>query len=234
MAEERFGTAAVSRLRAVLERRLPRARVAELEAVRRREADAGALDTLRRLGRAAAYRDDNTAEHTERVARLAAHLARRLGLAERTVWLLRHAAPVHDLGKIAIPDAILLKPARLTADELEVAKSHASLGARVLAGGGSELLETAERVARSHHERWDGTGYPDALAGEAIPVAARLVHVADVFDVLVHERPHKDAWTAEEAARAIRAGAGTQFDPDVVQAFEDLGERAWRDTPEPL
>ena len=107
-------------------------------------------------------------------------------------------------------------------------KTHAVLGARVLAGGDSDLLATAERVARSHHERWDGSGYPDGLAGEAIPLEGRLVHVADVFDVLVHERPYKESWTVEAAAEEIRRGAGTQFDPQVVQAFEALGAAAWQ------
>jgi putative two-component system response regulator len=107
------------------------------------------------------------------------------------------------------------------------------LGARVLAGGGSDLLQTAERVARSHHERWDGSGYPDALAGDAIPIEGRLVHLADVFDVLVHERPYKESWTVEAAAEEIRRGAGTQFDPQVVHAFEALGAGAWQPQPAP-
>ena len=102
------------------------------------------------------------------------------------------------------------------------------LGARVLAGGETDLLRASERVARSHHERWDGTGYPDGLAGEDIPIEGRLVHVADVFDVLVHERPYKDSWTVEAAAEEIRRGAGTQFDPEVVRAFEALGATAWQ------
>jgi HD-GYP domain-containing protein (c-di-GMP phosphodiesterase class II) len=101
------------------------------------------------------------------------------------------------------------------------------LGARVLADGGSEVLSVAEQVARSHHERWDGDGYPDGLAGQAIPLVARLVAVADVFDVLVHERPYKEAWTVEDAAGEIRSGAGTQFDPDVVAAFDALGAGSW-------
>ena len=130
------------------------------------------------------------------------------------VWLVRHAAPLHDLGKIAIPDTILLKPGRLEPEEFEVVKTHAVLGARVLADSSSEVLAVAEQIARSHHERWDGGGYPDGLAGQDIPLVARLVHVADVFDVLVHERPYKEAWTVEDAAGEIRSGAGTQFDPD--------------------
>jgi putative two-component system response regulator len=124
-----------------------------------------------------------------------------------------------------VPDSVLLKPGRLTTEEFEVVKTHAVLGARVLAGSDSDLLVCAERVARSHHERWDGTGYPDGLAGAAIPLEGRLVHVADVFDVLVHERPYKESWTVEAAADEIRQGAGTQFDPEIVRAFEALDPR---------
>jgi putative two-component system response regulator len=208
----------------------PRARVAELESVvagrvleALRDADAIRVDTLHRLGLAAAYRDDNSLEHMQRVAVLAARLARQLGESDRVVWLVRQAAPLHDLGKIAIPDSILLKPGRLEPEEFEVVKTHAVLGARVLAGGGSDVLDVAERIARSHHERWDGGGYPDGLAGKDIPLVARVVAVADVFDVLVHERPYKEAWTVEAASNEIRAGAGTQFDPGVVAAFDALG-----------
>jgi response regulator RpfG family c-di-GMP phosphodiesterase len=230
-----FDAVAATRLRAIVERRALRARQTELEAVvaaqavaRRRHDEQAALDTLRRLALAAEYRDDNTHEHTQRVGELAARLARHLGHEDRTVWLIRQVAPLHDLGKIAIPDTVLLKPGRLTREEFEVVKTHAVLGARVLAGGESDLLRAAERTVRSHHERWDGTGYPDALAATDIPLEGRLVHVADVFDVLVHERPYKESWTVEAAAEEIRRGAGTQFDPDVVRAFEALGAGAWQ------
>jgi HD-GYP domain-containing protein (c-di-GMP phosphodiesterase class II) len=230
-----FDDVAARRLRALVERRALRARQVELEALvaaqavaRRRLDEQAALDTLRRLALAAEYRDDNTHEHTERVGELAARLARHLGHEDRTVWLIRHAAPLHDLGKIAVPDSVLLKPGRLTHEEFEVVKTHAVLGARVLAGGESDLLRAAERVARSHHERWDGTGYPEGLAGNDIPLEGRLVHVADVFDVLMHERPYKESWTVEAAAEEIRGGAGTQFDPEVVRAFEAIGAGAWQ------
>jgi hypothetical protein len=228
------GPAAARRLRAFVDRRLLRARQAELEAVvaaqavtRRREVDAAQLDALQRLAVAAEYRDDNTREHTERVGQLSAQLARALGLGDRMVWLVRRAAPLHDLGKIAIPDSILLKPGRLSEEEYEVVKTHAVLGARVLAGAEAEIMQVAERIARSHHERWDGDGYPDALRGEDVPVEARLVAVADVFDVLVHERPYKESWTVEAAVEEIRSGAGTQFAPNVVRAFESLGPAVW-------
>jgi putative two-component system response regulator len=231
---EPLGSAGVSRLRMLLEHRAMRVRLGELEAIVAsqalsafRDTEAIRVDTLERLARAAEYRDDNSPEHTQRVAALAARMARHLGQDDRSVWLVRQATPLHDLGKIAIPDSILLKPGRLEPEEYEVVKTHAVLGARVLADSGSEVLGVAEQIARSHHERWDGEGYPDGLAGEAIPLVARLVGVADVFDVLVHERPYKEAWTVEDAAREIRSGAGAQFDPQVVAAFDALGAGSW-------
>jgi hypothetical protein len=231
---EPLGPAGLRRLRLVLEHRAMRARLGELEAIvasqalgALRDTEAIRVDTLQRLARAAEYRDDNSPEHTQRVAALAARMARHLGQDDRVVRLIRHAAPLHDLGKIAIPDSILLKPGRLEPEEYEVVKTHAVLGARVLADGGSEVLGVAEQIARSHHERWDGDGYPDGVAGQRIPLVARLVGVADVFDVLVHERPYKEAWTVEDAAREIRSGAGTQFDPEVVAAFDALGAGSW-------
>jgi len=234
-ADGAFDAVAARRLGTLVERRALRARQVELEAVvaaqavaQRRHDEHGALDALRRLALAAEYRDDNTHEHTQRVGDLAARLARHLGHEDRTVWLVRQVAPLHDLGKIAVPDNVLLKPGKLTREEFEVVKTHAVLGARVLAGGESDLLRAAERVTRSHHERWDGTGYPDGLAGNDIPLEGRLVHVADVFDVLVHERPYKESWTVDAAAEEIRGGAGTQFDPEVVRAFEELGAGAWQ------
>jgi response regulator RpfG family c-di-GMP phosphodiesterase len=235
-ADEERG--AVRRLRALLDRAVLERRARDLESAvaaltvgRRRDLDSLRVELLRRLALAAEYRDDNTREHTERVAALAARLAKRLGLSELAITHIRHAAPLHDVGKIAIPDSILLKPGRLAPEEFEVVKTHAEAGARVLADADSELLETAESIARSHHERWDGTGYPDALAGDDIPLVGRLVHVADVFDVLVHERPYKDAFSVEDAGAEITGGAGTQFDPEVVEAFTDLGPRIWLAAP---
>jgi hypothetical protein len=229
-----LGASGVRRLSLLLEHRAMRGRLAELEAIVAsqalsafRDTEAIRLDALRRLALAAEYRDDNSPEHTQRVGALAARMARHLGQDDRLVHLVRQAAPLHDLGKIAIPDSILLKPGKLEPEEFEVVKTHAVLGARVVADGGSEVFDLAERIIRSHHERWDGTGYPDGLEAEEIPLEARLVHVADVFDVLVHERPYKEAWTVEDAAGEIREGAGTQFDPAVVAAFDALGAGSW-------
>jgi putative two-component system response regulator len=145
-----------------------------------------------------------------------------MGLGDHQVALIQRTAPLHDIGKIAIPDSILLKPGRLTEEEFEVIKTHAALGARVLAGGGSELLSTAEAIARHHHERWDGGGYPYGLVGEKIPVAARIVRVADVYDVLVHERPYRESLSTDAAAEEIARGAGSEFDPVAVEVFKKL------------
>jgi HD-GYP domain-containing protein (c-di-GMP phosphodiesterase class II) len=230
--------AAALRLRSLLDRAALERRARDLESAlaaqtvgRRRDLESVRIEMLRRLALAAEYRDDNTREHTERVATLAARLAQRLGLSELAITHIRHAAPLHDVGKIAIPDSILLKPGRLSAAEFEVVKTHAVAGARVRAEADSELLEVAENIARSHHERWDGTGYPDGLSGADIPLVGRLVHVADVFDILVHERPYKEAFSVEDAAREIQGGAGTQFDPEVAEAFADLGPRVWLAAP---
>ena len=226
------------RLRTLLDSAALERRARDLESAlaaqtvaRRRDLESARSEMLRRLALAAEYRDDNTREHTERVAALAARLGQRLGVSELALTHIRHAAPLHDVGKIAIPDRILLKPGRLSQAEFEVVKTHAEAGARVLAEAESELLEVAESIARSHHERWDGTGYPDGLSGADIPLVGRLVHVADVFDILVHERPYKEAFSVEDAAEEIRNGAGTQFDPEIVEAFADLGPRVWLAAP---
>jgi putative two-component system response regulator len=149
------------------------------------------IEILDRLAGAAEFRDDDTGQHTRRVAVLAAVLGRRLGSDDTLVDLIRRAAPLHDLGKIGIPDGVLLKPGKLTEHEFELMKTHTTIGARILSGGKSSLIRMAEEIAWSHHERWDGTGYPRGLAGEAIPLAARLVSVADVFDALTrYTRPY--------------------------------------------
>jgi len=224
----------VAGIRRLIEAAALAARARALEAAladsalgRRDDLEAARLDALHRLALAAEYRDDNTREHTERVAALAARLARALGLEDRAIWLVRQAAPLHDLGKIAVPDSILLKPGPLTPEEFAVVRTHPVAGAAVLAGGEGDLLGTAERIARSHHERWDGGGYPDGLAGEAIPLEARLVHLADVFDVLLHERPYREPLSVDEAVAAVEEGAGADFDPAAVQAFVALGPVAW-------
>lgn len=191
----------------------------KLVADRTHELDDARAETLRQLAIAAEYRDDETFQHTERVGHIASRLALGLGLPAGQVTLLRHAGPLHDVGKLAIPDCILLKPGRLTPEEFEVMKTHSELGARLLSSGSSRVLQTAAVIAATHHERWDGKGYPKGLSGETIPLVGRIVAVADVFDALTHERPYKSAWSAGRACAEIERSSGSQFDPRVVAAF---------------
>jgi HD-GYP domain-containing protein (c-di-GMP phosphodiesterase class II) len=177
------------------------------------------LQVIQRLARAAEYRDDATGEHIRRVGDLSARIGAALGLPDDQLDLLRDAAPLHDVGKIAIPDSILLKPGRLTRDEFEQMKGHAATGAAMLAGREFPLLAMAEEIALTHHERWDGGGYPTGIAGSSIPLAGRIVAVADVFDALTHSRAYKEAWPFDAAVAEIERGSGHQFDPAVVAAF---------------
>jgi putative two-component system response regulator len=188
-----------------------RERTAELEESR--------LEILKRLAIAAEYRDDDSGQHTQRVGHLSGLLARALKLPEELVDLVHEAAPLHDVGKIGIPDSILLKPGKLSADEFEVMKTHTVIGARILSGGHSDSIRMAAQIALSHHERWDGSGYPHGLAGEAIPIEGRIVAVVDVFDALTHVRPYKTAWPVDRALAEIRRQKGNQFDQCVVEAF---------------
>jgi putative two-component system response regulator len=194
-----------------------RARTAQLEEAR--------IEILERLALAAEYRDDATGEHTRRVGTESAALARALGMSLDEVDDIRRAAPLHDVGKIALPDSILLKEGPLTEDEMEVVREHPAVGARILSGSRVPILLVAEDIALSHHECWDGTGYPQGLAGEEIPMSARIVSIVDVFDSLTHERPYKHAWTEEEALDEIESLAGTKFDPRAVEAFLRLHGR---------
>lgn len=187
-----------------------RERTAELEETQN--------EILERLALAAEYRDDDTGEHTQRVGQMAAQIAQTLGLPEAEVELIRRAALLHDVGKIAIPDSILLKPGKLNPEEFSHMKTHTTRGAKMLSGGRFALLLRAEEIALTHHERWDGTGYL-GLYGDTIPVAGRIVAVADVFDALTNERPYKKAWPHKEAIEEIQCQSGRQFDPSVVEAF---------------
>jgi putative two-component system response regulator len=189
---------------------------------RTRALEQAKLEIAERLAMAAEYRDDETHQHAERIGHTAALLGARLGLSTATLADLRRAAPLHDIGKIAITDAILLKPGRLTAEEFETIKTHTVVGARILSGSSSALLQIAEEIALTHHERWDGTGYPRSLSGQAIPLTGRIVAVADVFDALTHRRPYKEAWPVENAADEVMKAAGSHFDPDIVAAFASL------------
>lgn len=182
-------------------------------------------ETLRSLALAAEYRDYDTALHTERVGANAARLASELGEPASAVALIGKAAPLHDVGKIGIPDGILLKRGKLSSAESQAMKQHTILGARILAGSDGAVLRLAEQIALTHHERWDGNGYPAGLAGEAIPLAGRLVAVADTFDAITHERPYRPAATVEIALAEISRCSGSQFDPRVVTAVMRLHRR---------
>ena len=173
-----------------------------------------------RLARAIEYRDGDTGEHVSRVALISRHIAEAVGLSAERCRCIYLAAPLHDIGKIGIADAILSKPGKHTPEETRIMREHVTIGARILERGSSELIRTAELIAQSHHERWDGTGYPDRLSGADIPIEARIVAIADVFDALCSARPYKAAWPIDKAHAEILANNGTQFDPTCVAAFE--------------
>jgi putative two-component system response regulator len=168
---------------------------------------------------ASEYKDENTGAHIKRMSRYSAAVARRMGLDENTIETILYAAPMHDLGKIGIPDVILLKPAKLEPVEWEIMKLHTVIGSRILQGSDAEFIRLGETIAQSHHEKWDGSGYPVGLKGTEIPIAGRIVAIADVFDALTSKRPYKEPFSVEESLAIIREGRGTHFDPDVVDAF---------------
>jgi putative two-component system response regulator len=178
-------------------------------------------ETIQRLARAAEFRHNETAQHVQRMSRYSAILGRRLGFAEERCELVRLAMPLHDVGKIGIPDAILLKPAPLDAAEMDVMRSHTLIGYRILSGSDSDLLNLAARIARSHHERWDGSGYPDHLAGGDIPLEGRIAAIADVFDALTSRRVYRDGLAIPDAIDIMVAGRGTHFDPELLDLFFD-------------
>ena len=199
----------------------------------RHELEVMNLEALHRLALAAEYRDDATHEHPQRVARTAALIAREMRLGDEQVWLMRHSAQLHDIGKIGVPDEILLKPGPLDPDEFELMKTHTTIGWQILSGSSARVVSIAAYVAMSHHERFDGRGYPAGLAGNAIPLPARITAVADVFDTLTHARAYRDAFSIERAVEEIRRMARTTFDPRVVGAFEVLDHPALLDPVEP-
>lgn len=224
--ERRFLHRDVQRQNERLEARVEE-RTAELRAAQ--------LEILDKLGISAEYRDDQTGEHTRRVGRLAARVGDRLGLSDEKVHYLRRAAPLHDLGKIGIPDDVLLKEGALTEEEMAIMRRHTVIGEDILSGSQFPILQIGQTIARSHHERWDGGGYPDGLSRREIPLSARIVHAVDVFDSLTHERPYKDAWPVERAVEYLRRGRGTEFDPEVTRALLSFDlEKAVPDADDPL
>jgi putative two-component system response regulator len=190
---------------------------------RTRELEESHIDAFERLALAAEYRDDDTGQHTRRVGRMAALLAQELGLQRDVVDRVERAAGLHDVGKIGVPDSILLAPRKLTPEEFEVVKTHTVIGAKIMSGSPSPLMKMAEEIARTHHERWDGRGYA-GMVGTDIPVVGRITTVADVFDALTHERPYKEAWPLDRAIAEIEAQRGIQFDPRAVDAFLAIQE----------
>ncbi|MFE1813380.1 HD domain-containing phosphohydrolase [Metapseudomonas otitidis] len=190
-----------------------------LSLVRMDELKRTRLEIVQRLGLAAEYKDNETGLHVIRMSHYSRILARALGWSEADCDDLLNAAPMHDVGKIGIPDAVLRKPGKLDADEWAVMRQHVSIGANIIGEHPSGLLRMAQRIALTHHEKWDGSGYPNGLAGEDIPIEGRIVAIADVFDALTSERPYKQAWPVEEAVAFLRDQSGQHFDPDLVELF---------------
>jgi hemerythrin-like metal-binding protein len=196
-----------------------RALTNEILQIRELELSESRTDVIRSLGVASEYRDNQTGLHIMRMTNFAQAIAKALGLPEAQRELLYIAAPMHDVGKIGIADAVLLKPGKLTEEEFEIMKTHTEIGVTIL-GGKDELIVAARDIAGSHHERWDGNGYPHGLKAEQIPLLARICSVADVFDALTSTRPYKKAWAVEEAYNWVMAESGKHFDPAVVHAFD--------------
>lgn len=181
------------------------------------------MESIYMLAVACESRDEDTGAHVQRIQHYTERLAKELGLTTSSVERYGHSSILHDVGKIMVPDQILKKPGVLTLEERELMQQHAAEGERILSD--KPFFDVARQIARSHHENWDGSGYPDGLAGDAIPLPARIVHVADVFDALMSKRVYKPAWTPEAAARAIREGSERMFDPKIVEAFDAVERR---------
>ena len=177
-------------------------------------------DIIYRLAKMAEYRDNETGDHVIRVSKISGILAKNLGHDYKTVEQIEIVAPMHDVGKVGIPDGILLKPGPLTDEEFKIMKSHTVIGEDILANHPSQVIQVASRVARNHHEKWDGSGYPDQLQGENIPIECRIVCVADVFDALTSNRPYKKAWALEKAILTIEELSGKHFEPEIVKIFK--------------
>jgi putative two-component system response regulator len=186
------------------------------------ELEIAQAETVRRLSMAVEFRDEDTGAHIERIGRFSTLLAEQVGMELDFSARLSHAAPLHDVGKVAIPDAILLKPGPLTPEERAIVETHAEEGHRLLQGSSSSILDLAATIALSHHEKWDGSGYPRGVAGEAIPIEGRIVAIADVFDALTSDRVYRKAFAVEEAVRIMREQRGRHFDPVLLDAFMEV------------
>ncbi|MCW2985739.1 MAG: hypothetical protein JWR63_3309 [Conexibacter sp.] len=232
LALSAVGTVTASYLTERRERyRVSRHNAALEQAVRERTAELHEtqLEVVRRLARAAEWRDEDTGAHVERIGLLSERLALAAGLSAGDAETLRHAAVLHDVGKIGVPDRVLLKPGKLDAEEWAIMRTHAAIGASMLSGSPSPLVQLGEEIARTHHEKWDGSGYPAGLRGEDIPLVGRIVAICDVFDALRSRRPYKQPWTLEAALAEIAAQRGRHFDPRLVDLFlplvAELGDR---------
>ncbi|MFC1816348.1 HD-GYP domain-containing protein [Thermodesulfobacteriota bacterium] len=177
------------------------------------------LDTIRRLVLAAEYKDEDTGDHITRMSKYCGLIAEKLGLADEYVERIHYAAPMHDVGKIGIPDHILMKPGKLTDEEFNIIKTHPTIGAKILSGSKAEILNLSEAIARTHHEKWNGTGYPRGLSKTDIPIAGRIVGICDVFDALTSKRPYKEPFPVDKAVDIIMKERGAHFDPEIVDIF---------------
>ncbi|WP_217874430.1 response regulator [Pseudoalteromonas shioyasakiensis] len=217
---EGFALGAVDYITKPISPAIVRARVKNhLSLVQAEQLQLAHIDLIQRLGRAAEYKDTDTGEHIARMSRYSKVLALAYGMSEYEAEQLKQAAPMHDVGKIGIPDSVLLKPGRLNENEYEHMKQHALIGAKILENSTSPLLQLAHKLALEHHEKWDGTGYPYGLKCEEISIEGRIVTIADVFDALTSKRPYKKAWSVEEALDLLKDEAGKHFDPQLVDLF---------------
>jgi len=188
---------------------------------RNKEIQEAYLDTIHRLVLATEFREENTGEHIMRLSRFSALLAQKAGLPERDVQNIFYATPMHDVGKVGIPDKILLKTGNLTIEEIECIKTHTTIGAKILSDSKADIIQIAQQIALSHHEKWNGLGYPKGLAGKSIPLVGRIVGLLDVFDALTSKRPYKDPYPLDVAFEIIKKERGKHFDPDIVDIFLD-------------
>jgi len=180
------------------------------------------LEIIRRLGRAGEYRDNETGMHVIRMSKSCQRMALAAGLGEEVAEVILNASPMHDVGKIGIPDAILLKPGKLNSEEWEIMKTHSEIGADILSEHSSDMIKMAQHIALTHHEKWDGSGYPNCLKGEEIPIEGRIAAICDVFDALTSDRPYKEAWPVEKAVTFINENSGSHFDPNLVKLFNEI------------
>jgi len=219
--EKGFQAGAVDYITKPITPSIVKARVgAHLSLIKAEALQATQIELIQKLGRAAEYRDNETGMHVQRMSHYSYILAKAAGVQEALAFELLMAAPMHDIGKIGIPDHILLKPGPLTHEEFETMKTHTRIGATILESPSSNLIALARSIALYHHEKWDGSGYPEGLKGEDIPLEVRIVAIADVFDALTSERPYKQAWPLEEALAHLDAQSGKHFDPELVSLFK--------------